>query len=230
MKKKILQISTMALILGLYSCEEAQKKVETITEKESKDHLINDTSIEIPIDISNSKILWEGEKVILGGHNGKIQFSEGWIKTTDQEDILVDAYFVVDLNSIDVIDLVQEPKNKSELERHLKSADFFDVATYPRAQFKTIKINHVPENGDLNYLLIGELTIKNITKTIEVPVQFYISDSKMVLKADFNINRIDFGIIYHSKEDKTFNFEKMMDWAIKDTIKLKAHIFAPMKL
>ena len=227
MNKKLLKTSALAfLFLSLYSCEEAKTIIDENLDQAVD--TINSTSFtkEIPIDISSSEVLWAGEKVILGGHNGTVKFSEGLLEI-NVEGQLKNLNFIVDLNSIDALDLAQESENKAKLEQHLKNADFFDVETYPRAQFKTIKIDHIPENGDLNYLLIGELTIKNTTKTIEVPVQFYVSEEKIVLKADFTINRVDFGIVFHSKEDKTFDFEKMKDWAIKDIITLKAHIFAP---
>jgi polyisoprenoid-binding protein YceI len=45
------------------------------------------------------------------------------------------------------------------------SADFFDVAKYPEMTFKSTKIE---KRGD-GYVAIGNLTIKDVTKQVEIP-------------------------------------------------------------
>ncbi|HEX5001917.1 MAG TPA: YceI family protein, partial [Bacteroidia bacterium] len=54
---------------------------------------------------------------------------------------------------------------------HLKSAEIFDVAEYPLITFKSTSIRE-NTNGAFRYTATGDLTIKNITKTMEVPFNY----------------------------------------------------------
>ncbi len=55
-------------------------------------------------------------------------------------------------------------------DNHLRSSDFFDVSKYPAMTFKSRNITHQSGN---NYRVTGDLTIKDVTKTVEVPFVFY---------------------------------------------------------
>jgi len=57
----------------------------------------------------------------------------------------------------------------AERDKHLKSADFFDVDTHPRATFVT---TDVEKTGETTLSVTGDLTIKGVTKpaTFEVTV------------------------------------------------------------
>lgn len=66
----------------------------------------------------------------------------------------------VDVNSID-----------TEIEArdtHLKNADFFDAANYPKMQFKSTKIKKVSTN---KYSVNGNLTMDNITKPVTITMK-----------------------------------------------------------
>jgi polyisoprenoid-binding protein YceI len=52
---------------------------------------------------------------------------------------------------------------------HLKAADFFDVAKYPTITFKSTKIVKAKDG----YVLTGDLTIKDKTKSISIPFKHY---------------------------------------------------------
>ena len=55
-------------------------------------------------------------------------------------------------------------------DNHLRSDEFFGVSQYPVMSFKSKKIAH--ESGN-NYRLVGDLTVKDVTKEIEVPFVFH---------------------------------------------------------
>ena len=80
---------------------------------------------------------------------------------------------------------------------HLRSADFFDVEKYPDMTFRSTRIERT---SDKTFIAYGDLTIKNVTKQIALPVEFYgvIKDSQGQTRlggsATLNINRLDYGI------------------------------------
>ena len=60
--------------------------------------------------------------------------------------------------------------NITRRDDHLRSADFFEARTFPRMTFTTTSIKHV--QGD-EYTLEGDLTIKDVTKRITVPLTYF---------------------------------------------------------
>lgn len=84
------------------------------------------------------------------------------------------------------------------LDRHLKSADFFDVAKYPTAKFVSSKIVAV---DDKHFNMTGNLTIHGVTK----PVTFLVTQNEhkvnpmnerdtLGYSATATIKRSDFGV------------------------------------
>lgn len=53
--------------------------------------------------------------------------------------------------------------NVTALDEHLKGADFFDAEKYPTMSFKSTKVQPVSKN---KYKITGDLTIKNVTKSV----------------------------------------------------------------
>ncbi|UUX51697.1 YceI family protein [Nisaea acidiphila] len=63
----------------------------------------------------------------------------------------------IDVNSLN--------SNHAERDNHLRSDDFFDAASHPKATFvsKTIKLT-----GDKTAVITGDLTIRGVTKTVDI--------------------------------------------------------------
>ena len=82
---------------------------------------------------------------------------------------------------------------------HLKSADFFDAEKFPEISFK----GNLVKTG-VKYKLVGDFTMKGVTKKVEFDVVFggTINTGRGV-KAGFKmngvINRQDFGVTWSSK-------------------------------
>jgi len=80
---------------------------------------------------------------------------------------------------------------------HLRGKDFFDVATYPQITLVSKKIT---KTGDRKYSIAGDLTLRGVTKQIEVEInQVFYENNRGRFRATFPINRKDFGITYDSK-------------------------------
>ena len=83
---------------------------------------------------------------------------------------------------------------------HLKSGDFFNAEAFPAISFKSTSFTK--EGGD--YKLNGDLTIKDVTKSVSLDVEFggTAQDPWGNTKAGFTlsgkINRTDFGLTYNA--------------------------------
>lgn len=82
---------------------------------------------------------------------------------------------------------------------HLRSPDFFDVATHPEIVFKSTKV--VPK-GNNTFDVTGDFTMHGVTKSLTLPVAF-LGEQKFGkgVKAGFEtavtINRKDFGLTWN---------------------------------
>ena len=89
-------------------------------------------------------------------------------------------------------------------DKHLKSADFFDVDTYPTLTFKSTRI--APQSGD-SYDVTGLLTMRGISKQVTLPVTLlgFVKDPWGGERAGFEtsvtLNRKDFGMVWSKTLD-----------------------------
>ncbi len=73
-------------------------------------------------------------------------------------------------SSVDVtIPLDQVSTDVPKLDEHLRSADFFDTATYPTATFKSTAVT---VTGETTGTLTGDLTLHGVTKPVTLDVTF----------------------------------------------------------
>jgi polyisoprenoid-binding protein YceI len=86
-------------------------------------------------------------------------------------------------------------------DQHLRSAEFFDSEKFPEIKFKTTKYEKIDNE---NHKLHGDLTIKGITKSISLHVEYggISKDPWGNIKAGFTvtgkINRKDFGLNWNA--------------------------------
>ena len=84
-------------------------------------------------------------------------------------------------------------------DNHLKSDDFFNAEKFPFITFKSKGIKMIDKN---KYILTGDLTIRDVTKTVELPLVFggIVKDpwgnTKAGFKATGKINRKEFNLKY----------------------------------
>lgn len=110
----------------------------------------------------------------------------------DPEDLDQSRFdFTVKVDSVDT-------KN-GKRDNHLRSKDFFDADTFPVMSFASSKIIH--KSGDM-YELHGDMTIKGVTRSIQIPVQFFppkphpFDKKKLVagFQSDFRLARLDYSV------------------------------------
>lgn len=76
-------------------------------------------------------------------------------------------------------------------DKHLLEEDYFDAINYTKIRLESSKIE---ENTDGDLLLFATLSIKGITKKIEIPIDVSEKNSTLILSASMTLNRKDFNV------------------------------------
>ena len=76
-------------------------------------------------------------------------------------------------------------------DEHLKSDSYFDVAKYPKITMKSVSLKHKSGN---NYDGQFSVTIKDKTKTLDIPFTYTDNGSTAVFNGILKLKRTDFGI------------------------------------
>lgn len=155
----------------------------------------------LEIDTEKSVFEWAGTKAVGSGHGGKIFLASSDVKVKDGT--IVGGTFVMDMKTFTVEDLEGEWEQK--FLGHMKSADFFEVETYPTS---TLVLNEL-SNGKAK----GELTIKGNTH----PVQFDVKKSGQTYEGTLKFDRTKFDMIYGSDNF----FKNLGDKVINDEVTLE---------
>ncbi len=209
MKQIFNSILLLAAIACLASCGNAPKGEKAVTDvaKEVKKAMAAKSYAVT----EGSTVHWTGSK-ISGKHTGTFNVSGGNVDVKDGK--VVGGKFTVDINSINCTDLAAGD-GKEDIEGHLKSPDFFDVAKHPTSTFEITSV----AGGNVT----GNLTLMGTTKSISFPADITVTDTGVnVMTTDFTINRTDFGMKYGSA---TF-IDGLKDKAINDEVGLKIELKA----
>ena len=165
------------------------------------------------LNTGSSSIQWKAEKVT-GSHMGTINVKSGNVIV--EEGKVTGGEIVMDMNSIKVTDIADEDTNK-KLVGHLKSKDFFDVAGHSEAVFKITKVTYVDHKpGNENAQVIGNLTIKGITKNSTFAAHVTNDNGVASVKGKMVFNRTMWDIKYGSGRF----FDNLGDRMIYDDIKI----------
>lgn len=154
------------------------------------------------VDVTSSNIVWNGYKVT-GSHTGNVKVKSGKLDIDGGK--LTGGSFEIDMNSITCTDMTGGGADK--LVGHLKSDDFFGVATYPTAKFVISRAIALDTKG--NYKIIGNLTIKSTTKEIKFNANVAETDGVVKATGKITIDRSEYdvrfgsGSFFDSLGDKT---------------------------
>jgi polyisoprenoid-binding protein YceI len=121
------------------------------------------------------------------------------------------ASFIIDpddpgRSSIDVvIDAASLQTGVTERDRHVRSAEFLDVARFPEIQYRSREVRL--QRGNRRFTIIGDLTIRNVTREVPVTIARKGAASQLAQAAKLSftgratISRRDFGLRWpHERE------------------------------
>ena len=221
MKKiNILAITMFAFAIIIAGCGKSDKVAPTGEKKETA--AIQEGNKIFKLDLAASNVLWHGKKVT-GEHNGTITFKSGEFGADG--DKITAGKFEIDMNTIVNKDLTDAETN-AKLVNHLKSDDFFSVEKFPTSKFEITKVEAFNDAGKpgFNHTVTGNLTIKDVTKSISFPANVKIEGGVLTASADFDVDRTDFGLKYGSGKF----FQDIGDKMIYDNFNLKINITAKL--
>jgi polyisoprenoid-binding protein YceI len=169
--------------------------------------------VKVPADLTSSYVKWTGYKVT-GKHFGKVMLKSGALEFEGTN--LVGGSFEMDMTSIKVEDLGAEGAKK--LEGHLKSDDFFGIATYPTAKFVITKV--ISRGTPGAYKIVGNFNLKAATKELRFKADIKTVEGKETAVAKITLDRSEYDIRYGSGSF----FENLGDKTIYDEFDLEINL------
>jgi hypothetical protein len=212
MKKLVYGIFALTLIVGV-SCNQGPKgsKVEVTDAHEMHEGVAGN---ELAACSHQTKIYWKGSKPA-GEHNGFIKLKEGG-KFLVEDGQLVGGEFIIDMTSIVNIDL-EDAEMNAKLVGHLKSADFFNVDSFPEAKFVITSVEPLEGDAEFTHTISGNLTMKNITKGVSFKSNVKVHEGIVsATSEEFVLDRTQWNVNYGSKSI----FKELKDKFIDDEFSL----------
>ena len=131
------------------------------------------TKSSVVFHIKNLGITIDG---LFGGFKGNISFDPASLAASSIE-------ASVETNTIDT--------DNGTRNDHLKGDGYFDAAKYPTITLKSVSFKHRSGN---NYTGTFSLTIKDVTKPVEIPFTYIETGNTAVFKGNFQVERTDYGV------------------------------------
>ncbi len=224
---KNLFLFVVAASFVMISCTNPPKgdKAEVSKAKVVEKEELTTTNDTYTLKLESSSIAWIGTKPA-GQHNGSVSFKSGEFKFSAGK--LTGGKFVTDMPTIEVLDLKKGEEMHTKLVNHLRSADFFDIDSFPTGAFEITSAeeiaNPVEKEGlKLTHKITGNLTLKNITKSITFDAQVDVKDNMVTAKTgNIVVDRTEWGIKYKSKKFSSELKDKFINDEFSFSITLEA--------
>lgn len=217
--KKITILAAVAIVA--VSCSNVSKADEAVTgDAQEVQAVIEATEYTIA---EGSYLKWRGFKTYVAlEHIGTIGVQSGTFAMAGDQ--LVGGTVTMDMNSITDVDIEDEGK-RGYLEGHLKSDAFFYVDSFPTAVFEIVEVREEATDAT-PYVVVGNLTIRGITNSIEFPANVFVEEGSVRLEAPaFSIDRTKWNVKYHDSDDATIA-ETLKEDLIDHSIELKINVVA----
>jgi polyisoprenoid-binding protein YceI len=144
------------------------------------------------IDPMHSEVQFKVKHLMISTVTGSFSTYEGAVNTvndTDFDGALIN--FSADIDSIST--------GQAQRDAHLTSPDFFDAVEFPKLTFDSTSFT---KNGDDEYTLDGNLTMKGKTNPVKLNVEFggimtdFYGNTKAGFEISGKINRQDYGLTW----------------------------------
>ena len=143
------------------------------------------------LDPMHSEVQFKVKHLVISTVSGFFKSFEGALETTNDDFEDSEITFALNIDSIDT--------NQTQRDEHLKSPEFFDAAQFPQITFKSTSFK---KTGDDEFALVGDLTVKGVTKSVTLAAEFggstddFYGNTKAGFEVTGKINRKDFGLTW----------------------------------
>jgi polyisoprenoid-binding protein YceI len=165
----------------------------------------------LQIDSAHSSVNFSVRHMMISNVPGSITGISGTVNFDDKDATKSSIEAIIKVTTINT--------GNENRDRDLRGPNFFDTDKFPEAKFVSKRIE---KRGD-NYVAIGDLTIKDVTKEIELPFELSKGQTPngtaIGVSASITINRKDYNI----------NYSRMMDnggAVVSDNVKLEINLEA----
>ena len=223
--KKLNVFTLAAVTLFLTACggkstNEATTGEQKVAEKQGEVFAVN---------LETSKVDWKAfHKGGFAPRWGTLAIKAGELSFAAGE--LTAGEFTIDMQSlkVDPASVTEKDKKYSELETHLKSADFFDVEKNPTAEFKITNVASLdtPTEGAVegaNKTVSGNLVLKGKSLNVSFPAKVTLVDGAVTVQAKFTVNRSDWDLKFGTSEADP------AEWMISKDIEIGVDVKAAKK-
>ena len=144
------------------------------------------------IDTAHSEIQFKVKHLMLTQVTGQFTQFAGQVEMEETQLETAQISFTADTVSIST--------GNEQRDGHLRGEDFFNSEVYPQLLFTNGKI----VNSTTGLILTGDMTIRDITNRVELPVEFGglgidpWGNQKLGFSINGKINRKDFGLVWNS--------------------------------
>jgi polyisoprenoid-binding protein YceI len=150
-----------------------------------------DTLTKWTIDTAHSEITFKVKHLVISTVTGKFKDFDASFESDNEDFENATIAFEANIDSIET--------GNGDRDNHLKSEDFFNATEYPKMTFESTSFK---KTGSGEYKLVGELTIRDKTKQVELNAEYggTVVDPYGNTKAGFDvtgkINRKEFGLTW----------------------------------
>jgi polyisoprenoid-binding protein YceI len=224
--RKLTLTAAAAALLFAASCNSSNSdKAET----GDKQEVAATTGKELTVDVASSTIKWRAtHKGGMAPRFGTLSISSGNLSTDNGK--VKAGSFTVDMNSlkVDSAAVTEAGKKATDLEAHLKNADFFDVPKYPTAKFEITSVTPFDAAKDQSLLegatdmVAGNLSIKDKVVNIKFPAKITVTETGADVQAKFTVDRTTWGLNMGAEGDPA-------NWMISKDFELDINLKAVQK-
>ncbi len=218
--KHTLLLLAAATMLAATSCQSDPKADKAETGEAMQAGAATGTAYKA--DLAQSHVDWTGSHPA-NAHHGMMLLKDGEVMVDGGA--VTGGKFTIDVTTLAVKDEDTSVTNK--LNPHLKSPDFFDIAKYPTAAFEITGVKAGVDTAggkelvmkDATHTVMGNLTLKGVTKGITFPAKIAVNDNMVTADASFNIDRTQWGLSYG-------NDNSLGDKMIRPIVNIGLHLVA----
>lgn len=141
------------------------------------------------IDPAHSEIHFKVKHLMINTVTGSFKKFEGSMETSKEDFTDAKINFTADIASIET--------GAEYRDNHLKGDDFFNAEKYPQLKFESTSFE---KTGNTNYVLKGNITIRETTKPIQLEVEYggkmddFYGNTKAGFEISGKLKRKEFGL------------------------------------